>query len=645
MHSEIDTFFRPQGVLARAFRRHEWRPAQAEMAQRVGEVLQHGGILLAEAGTGVGKTLAYLVPALLSGQRVFVATGTRTLQSQIAENELPLLARILPVPVQWALLRGRANYLCRARLHAEWGQLIHDPHDRRILGEIVRWAETSRTGDRAELQDLPDDLPLWGRINCDDPLCEPAGCRFAPDCFLLRSRRQAAEVPLLILNHHLVFAELALRARSGAALLPQPDAFVFDEAHDLEDVACAFFGASAGSNELTRLLRDVRGLLANTGAHLGAEAERLQRAERIGGVFFEHFRSLAPGRHAFPGAGLSEPAERDAFALDGVLEGLEQVLASLAERAGQDGLRLAARRVRLFRDDLARATTSDGEGDVRFVERSGSGVRLRSAPVDGAAILAEHVLDQVRSVVFTSATLSTGGDFAFFRQRMGIDHEVAELSVPSPFDYARNVLLYLPTHLPNVDAGPAFTTAAAAEVVRILTWTRGRALVLFTSHANLDAVHALASRHALGFPLMKQGEAQRALLLQRLRDETHSCLFATASFWQGVDVVGPALSAVIIDRLPFARPADPLVQARLERLAERGGNPFRDYQLPEAALVLKQGFGRLIRSAADRGLVAVLDGRIVARPYGRHFIETLPPCPRTSEPTEAERFCSERLDS
>jgi ATP-dependent DNA helicase DinG len=630
----------PGGVLARALPDYEPRPSQVEMAERVADALACRRPLLVEAGTGTGKTLAYLVPAILSGLKVVISTGTKNLQEQIYRKDIPLLAAELPQPFSAACMKGISNYLClrRFREHAAQSALL--PSSDSTLDAIRAWAEETESGDRGELPQLADDAPVWREVSATAETRLGPRCPHFESCFVTRARRRAQAADLVIVNHHLFFADLALKAAwPQAQLLPAYEAVIFDEAHQIEDVATDYFGVSVSSLRLLALGRDVGRAVA-----AGAVPERVEataaHVERKAAAMFDALRGrLAQAERVTVGAATwkGEP-EQAAHALDTALEELEAALA-----VGNDDAESLQGRARAIRDDLALLVNGAQKFDRKHVfwaELRGRTVLLHASPIDVAALLREQLLGQVDAAVFTSATLATGGDFGFVRARLGLESAV-EARLPSPFDYARQALLYLPSDLPEPgDAG--FAATAAERMLELVQITDGRAFLLFTSHRQLQRVLALL-RPRLQRPVLVQGEAPKHLLVEAFKRELGSVLFATASFWEGVDVVGEALSLVVIDKLPFAPPDDPLVAARSHRLEEEGQDPFAAYQVPRAALALAQGFGRLIRHRGDRGIVALLDRRATRKGYGRRVLAGLPAeCPRTGTLDEVRRFWEAR---
>jgi ATP-dependent DNA helicase DinG len=641
----VDEAFADGGPLAQTVDQFEPRAGQRRMAQAVAEVLADGGVLLAEAGTGTGKTMAYLVPAILSGQRVLISTGTKNLQEQIYFKDLPALADALPVKFRATYMKGRANYLCLHRLDQARARIGDGP-----LDSIARWAETSPTGDRAELDDLPDDSGTWNEIAATAETCLGSECPQFQQCFVTRMRQRAAESDVVIVNHHLLCADAAVRQSSYGEVIPDCGQLVLDEAHQLEDVATQYFGLSISTYRLEDLLRDCQRLL-----HAGVVSDRdgdLQRAisrvEDHGRAFFgnlamaRRMRGRTSDERLRIGPEWFADIVTDGVALQTALDGLEAAMAlaggpggaGTGQEANEDALTLA-RRARELNDDLKFLLAANDPAYVFFLETRGRGVFLRAAPIDVSAIVKSQLLDRMRSTVLTSATLAVAGSFDYVRRRLGIDDAV-ELQVPSEFDFASQSLLYLPRRMPPPKS-PDFADAVARQVESILVHTQGRAFVLFTSYAMMHAVYE-AIMGSLSYPILVQGTAPRTTLLKQFRTTPHAVLLATSAFWQGVDVVGEQLSCVVIDKLPFASPGDPITAARIEAITAEGGDAFNDYQVPLAILTLLQGLGRLIRHRSDRGVLAVLDPRLRTMGYGRRFLESFPPSPMTHDVVEIGRF-------
>jgi ATP-dependent DNA helicase DinG len=633
----------PGGPIARALPGFEPRQAQLEMADAVAAVIAGGGVLLAEAGTGTGKTLAYLVPAILSGVRVLVSTGTKNLQEQIFYKDLPVLRESLPVRFTATYMKGRANYLCLHRLDAlREAPPAGDAHHVRI---IDAWAGETATGDRAELEDLPEDLPLWKEVAASNENCIGSQCPRYGDCFVTKMRQRAAKSDLVIVNHHLLCADASVRQNNYGEVIPECHYAIVDEAHQLEDVATQYFGIAVSNYRLDDLAHDTEraigsGLIAerDRADELSADVDRLRDAARDFFGVLQMLRFDAPGAVGAENRVRIGPAQTEKVGEEGrsllnALEALEADVA-LAKDAPEDVLALGRRAVAI-RDELKILLRADDPGLVFYLEARGRGTFLRAAPVDVSAIIRQMLLDRMDTTVLTSATLTVDRSFDYIRSRLGVGH-ARELRLDSEFDYRRQSILYLPKGLPD-PRSPHFAGAAARAILEILKRSRGRAFVLFTSYANLREVHAIASSE-LEYPILVQGTAPRSALLRDFKATPHAVLLATASFWQGVDVVGEALSCVIIDKLPFASPGDPITAARIEAIAARGGSAFGEYQIPLAILSLQQGLGRLLRHRQDRGVLAVLDARLRTMGYGRRFLASLPPAPVTHRIEDVEAF-------
>jgi ATP-dependent DNA helicase DinG len=662
----VASVFATDGVLARAMPDFEPRAGQVEMAAAVARVFDRGGVLLAEAGTGTGKTLAYLVPAILSRERVLVSTGTKNLQEQIFFKDIPALQDALGIPFKAAYMKGRANYLCLHKLD----QLAdgEGPASDDVFLPIIReWAARTETGDRAELRDLPEDIAFWNDVSATAETCLGAECPRYDECFVTRMRQVAAEADVVIVNHHLLCADAAVRQNKFGEVIPACSRAILDEAHQLEDVATQYFGYGVSSYRVEELARDVERLVAagaigdrRTKNEIAKAIERLRDHAK---TFFTDLAFAHRDRRARTEERVRATAEslgetRDAAAhLTGALDVLETTLQLLAtgpmrrQTADGDGdgdgerdvdraedLAALAVRAATVRDDLRLLLRGNDEEFVYFVEFRGRGIFLRASPIDVSAIVRDLLLDRMRTTVLTSATLTVDGRFDYVRERLGI-READEIRLASEFDFARQAILYLPPRMPDPRADN-FAVAASREVIEILKRTRGRAFVLFTSYATMRAVQAMAEM-ALAYPIFAQGTAPRSQLLDQFRSTPNAVLFATSSFWQGVDVVGEALSCVIVDKLPFASPGDPITAARIDAIRSRGGDPFADYQVPLAILALQQGLGRLIRHRRDRGVLAVLDPRLRTKGYGRRFVASLPPAPIVHDLAHVDAFFSD----
>lgn len=629
----LEQIFGPHGWLARHHPKYEYRLSQLEMAESVEAALEHGRHLIAEAGTGTGKTLAYLVPILRSGRRVVVSTGTKNLQEQIFFKDIPFLRKLFP-DLRAVLMKGRQNYLCRQKLYdIERQPVLKGLEEVELYAAIRKWERRTETGDRAELHSLPDTSELWPQIDARSETCTGQKCQQFDRCFITWMHQRAAQSDLIIVNHHLFFADLALKRTGVAGLLPDYAAVVFDEAHEIEDVATEYFGIQVSNYRVEELARDTEATLRLKDLRVpeivAAVGDLRRRAEQL----FELFPG-SEGRFNFEHRDRFVETHRGACsAFENALVRLETELLKVKDRPEE--LNNLARRAAEQRAAFETVLESHDRNYVYWWERRGRGVFLEASPIDVSALLREYLFAKVNTVILTSATLAVGGSFAFLKSRLGVD-QPQEKIYASHFNFGEQALLYTPLHLPD-PREPSFAMRAAQEVVELLKVTRGRAFVLFTSHAQMREVYEHV-RQKVRFPLLLQGTAPPTALLERFRRSRNPVLFATSSFWQGVDVQGQQLSAVIIDRLPFAVPTDPVVAARIQRINEDGGNAFTEYQIPEAVIALKQGFGRLIRSETDHGVLAILDHRLIRKPYGRLFLESLPGYRRTTRIEDVREF-------
>ncbi len=637
----------PDGPLARALPGYEAREAQLSMADAVERALAGERHLVCEAGTGTGKTLAYLVPAILSGKKVVVSTATKALQEQIVTKDLPLLAHYTGLRVDALLVKGLSNYLCRRR----YGEFRLSPEGLRpahasALATIERWAGETETGDLAELVTLEERDLVRLEVASSSDTRVGAGCVYYDECFVTRLKREAERAQLLVVNHHLLFADLALKGDHPGGALPPYEAVVFDEAHQLEDVATDFFGARVSGARVEALARDAERAFRRSG--LGdalftrAENASLTAKVREAGVFFfswlvRYATSAGPGPARQPLEPESWPDDlRDAYHR---LETSLAALAAFAEaRAKGELVEQIGRRAAALRADLE-TVVERPERQVAWLDATGRTVSVGCSPVDVAGLLKAKLFDVVPSAVLTSATLATAQGFSFFRARAGLEGGVApvdELTLASPFDYGTNALVYIARDLPEAN-DPAYFARAGERAAELIAASGGGAFVLCTSLRAMRALHAALARAGVG-PLFVQGQAPKGALLARFRADGHAVLVATMSFWEGVDVPGQALRLVIIDKIPFPVPSDPVVRARGLALEGEGQNPFTSYHVPTAALTLKQGFGRLLRTATDRGVVALLDRRVVTRGYGRALLAALPAAPRTQRLADVGEF-------
>jgi ATP-dependent DNA helicase DinG len=633
----IADIFGPGGHLERAIASaYEHRRAQLEMAELVEQAFRAKRHLIVEAGTGTGKTLAYLIPAIRSGRRVVISTATKSLQEQLHTKDVPFLQKHFAPDLKAAVMKGRANFLCRQKLHQMDGQpVLKALEELDWFTQIRDWERLTETGDRAELDFLPDDAELWARLDARRDTCTGQKCADFEKCFITAMHQRAAAADLIIVNHHLFFADLALRQDDFGSILPEYSAVVLDEAHEIEDVASAYFGREVSNYRFEELARDAETAVRLTGQGGPALLRRIARVRERAREFFEGFPQR-DGRSPFESDVRASYLEQHRVAYDeliGAVKGVETQIAVLPTRIEE--LVTIGRRAAELRAEISFLLESNEGNFVYWFERRGKGVFLAATPIDVSALLRERLFERFDTVVMTSATLAVGGRFDYLKQRLGV--QVAQERVlPQEFDFRKQALLYVPARLPDV-RDPSFAECASQEIVRLLECSQGRAFCLFTSYNQMNQMFERV-RNRVPFPLLLQGSAPRSRLLDRFRSTAGAVLFATASFWQGVDVPGAQLSCVIVDRLPFAVPSDPVVAARVRALQAEGRNPFSEYQIPEAVLALKQGFGRLIRTRNDRGVLAMLDDRIQRMQYGRIFLESLPDYRLTRDISEVRGF-------
>ncbi len=629
--------FDSKGPIAKALHRYERREVQIQMADAIETVIEKGGVLLAEAGTGTGKTLAYLIPAILSDCQIVISTGTKNLQEQIFFKDIKFLERALNETIDAVYLKGQNNYLCLRRLREFLNSKRVLDHSPSQITELEAWSNRTSTGDRMELEGLKDDDAMWREVCSTKDTRIGNKCHFSNECFVTSARLKAMQAKLIVVNHHLYFADLSTRLKGGA-ILPSHDVVIFDEAHAIEDVATEFFSISVSSSRIKRILSDAIAAIRIAKLNDDPAEERrpklLETAESASNTLFACFRMPELGRERLIPEEIDSRHVAAYHRLDAALDAVEQSLAQLEGR--DENVDHSVKRINELRDDLQKIVGKTVKGFVHWVENRKRSVILGASPIDVSEMLRDGIFFTIPTVILTSATLSTGGDFSFLRSRVGLDFEVSELSLPSPFNYEKQVSVYLPTHIVD-PRDKDFSQQAAMEAEKLIHLSKGGALFLFTSLRNMRAIHSLLKGRLRG-PVLLQGDAPRSILLARFQEDPYSVLFATASFWQGVDIPGDALRLVIIDKLPFASPKDPLTQARIEYLAASGRNSFIEYQVPGAALSLKQGFGRLIRTQYDRGIVAILDKRLQTMSYARVFLSSLPQCPKLSNFEDAENW-------
>jgi len=649
-------FFAPGGLLSKTHPAYEFRRGQLQMAQAVEEALEEKRHLIVEAGTGTGKTLAYLLPVIRSGKRVIISTGTKNLQEQLFFKDVPALERALfpdgDRKLSVCYMKGRNNYLCRKKLFDLTDQpVLSGLEEIEHYRAIAAWEKTTQTGDRAELAELPEASALWHKLDARADTCLGQKCKEYERCFITEMRRKAAESDIIIVNHHLFFADLSIKLEAegapDAGVLPECGAVIFDEAHELEDIAGNYFGISVSNLRMDELARDVEHLLQREKLYTPQMSGAIKSVRERSQLFF----ALLPateGRFAFDSRRefLEENGE-EFLALNQALYRLGAEMEQLPQKPEE--VFTLTRRAQQLQVQLRFVMENEDPNTVFWIERRGfrgapggtkgaSGrmnVFLQATPIEVGQILRECLWSKLETSVLTSATLAVGGGFEYICQRLGLDH-ARELIVASHFDYESQAILYVPPNLPDPRT-PQFSGEASGVIRRLLEITRGRAFVLFTSYAQMNDIYERLLGQ-LDYPMLKQGDAPKSALLEEFRLTPNAVLFGTSSFWQGVDVQGEQLSCVIIDRLPFAVPSDPVVAARVKAIDAGGGNAFFEYQVPSAVITLKQGFGRLIRSLHDRGLLALLDNRMLKKQYGRVFVESLPPYTRTTDLKKVEQF-------
>ena len=640
--SDMGFAFAQDGPLARAIDGYRRRPEQQRMAAQVAESLAARESLLVEAGTGVGKTFAYLVPALLSGRRIVISTGTRSLQDQLFARDLPVVSAAIGRPVDVCLLKGRSNYLCRHRLQlaAEEGR-FPSREEARWFAQVRQWATAPGDGDIASVEGVPEEARVWSRVTSTSDNCLGSRCPEYQGCHLVDARRRAQDADIVVVNHHLLLADMVLREEGFGELLPGADAVIVDEAHQLPETAVTFFGISVSARQLDNLLRDCTA----EGLHAGASLADLDTAGA--GLV----RAQQEARRVLSGRLGRQPWHEAQPEIDDHCHELAAAAGALAEdlqtlsghSAGMDAV---IKRAETVAESLGRIADNTDEEGVRWFESFSRGFTLHMTPPDAAEALGRRIRDQGGSWIFTSATLAVGDDFSHSAARLGLP-DAASLRLESPFDFRNNARLYLPAGMPE-PASRDYTHAVVEAARPLLEASGGRAFLLFTSHRALREAAGLlraAGDSLAEFPLLVQGDEPRDRLLERFRALGNAILLGTSSFWEGVDVRGEALTLVVIDRLPFASPGDPLLQARLEAIREQGGQPFRDFQLPQAVIALKQGVGRLIRDYDDRGVVMICDPRISGRSYGRAFLSSLPPMPVIRDRALACEFLRGRTET
>jgi ATP-dependent DNA helicase DinG len=631
---DVRQFFGKRGLLSEWHPNYEHRPGQIEMAQAVESALVDRKHQIVEAGTGTGKTLAYLVPAILSGRRVVISTGTKNLQEQLFFKDIPFLEKHLG-PLRACYMKGRSNYACRQKIYDAESEPVLEGLEEVADFQIIReWEKTTETGDRAEIKTLPENSGAWAKIDARSEMCTGQKCKQFERCFITKMHQKAQESDIIIVNHHLLFADLAVKdGGENAGIIPDYNSVILDEAHEVEEVAGQYFGVSVSNYQFEELIRDVTAV-AGRKEFGSQELDRVLMTTGDRAAQFLALFEAGDGRTGFRSHEAFLIKHEDVYR--DVMAGLELIALrlELLKSAPEEAIPLVNRAREIARK-LQFWMESNDRAYVYWIERRGRGTFLQATPIDVSQLLDEKLFERIDSVVLTSATLAVSGGFHFMKERLGLRNARA-LVVPSHFDYSKQALFYVPQDLPD-PRNAAFTASAADEIVELLTHSRGRAFVLFTSYQQMRLVYDRVSLD-VPYQTLMQGTGPRSALLEEFRTTPNAVLFATSSFWQGVDVPGDQLSMVIIDKLPFAVPSDPVVQARIAAIKDDGGDAFNGYQVPQAAIALKQGFGRLIRSRTDRGVLALLDNRITKTRYGQIFFDSLPDYGFTTNREDVRRF-------
>lgn len=640
----MEEIFGKNGLIAKHHKSYENRPGQIKMAEAVLRAFEEKKHLIVEAGTGTGKTLAYLVPAIAAAigqkKRVIISTGTKNLQEQLMEKDIPFLQKVLPKKFSASYMKGRSNYGCLYRIAKAEHQPILDGLDELDhFDEVRRWSRDTETGDRAELVTLPEHIPFWTRINAKSETCIGQKCPDFEPCFITKMRQKAEDADIVIVNHHLFFADLNVRGNQYGKVLPDYGAVIFDEAHLIEDIAADYFGFQISSFQIEELARDADNLPITDAVVTRDLTKLVAKIIGLADQFWVRFQQGRAQEGRFPllpndfvqkrrNEVEETPLGEAYFAVDNALERLETAVDVYAEKMPEAESLL--RRIMQTRFDLEFIVKQSEKNYVYWLEKRGRGMFLRASPIDVSELLKDKLFDKVETVVMTSATLSSNGKFDFIKDRLGLESgKVETLLAPSAFDYQKQAIIYLPKGMPEPRA-PEFTQFAASEIVKIINVTKGHAFVLCTSNYSMNALFELVSMR-VNFPCFVQGSMSKAGILEQFRQTPNAVLFATSSFWQGVDVQGEQLSCVIIDKLPFAVPSDPIVAARTRFIDDNGGKSFFEYSVPNAIITLKQGIGRLIRSKTDKGVIAILDSRLRTKGYGKDFLNSLPKCKITGE--------------
>jgi ATP-dependent DNA helicase DinG len=631
----IEAILGQDGLLAKSLTNFEFRPSQVELARMIERAILEKIPAIAEAGTGTGKTMGYLAPVVLSGKKTIISTGTKNLQDQVFFKDVPLLSKAIGEEIDAMLMKGRKNYLCLHRYNQFFSQpSMLQPDHVQAGKKIEKWLRHTTFADRGELSWLRDDDPLWDFLSSNSDQCIGTECLHWEECYLNLLRQRAAQARIIIVNHHLFFADLMVKKGGFGEILPRAQVVVFDEAHTIEEIATTYFGMTLSTHQLTEFVSDVEKETAGFREQEKKKIKEKMDHIRAGAIHLQSLFTDTEEKGRLSEAALQSIQDHASPEINAGLGYFRKGFGSAETRNAS--LEVLVNRASDLEQRLSDILSSSGEEWLRWFERRKRNLTLHASPLDISESMKELLYSKVKALAFTSATLSTGGDFSYFSSRMGLATEALHRIYPSHFDFEKNTLLYVPKDLP-IPNDPAFQSAAAQRMMELLHISAGRALVLFTSHHNLNMVYQLL-KGQLPFSLFRQGDAPKSVLLDKFRADVHSVLLATGSFWQGVDVPGEALSCIIIDKLPFDSPGDPLVAARIDRIRSRGGNPFMDYQLPSAIISLKQGLGRLIRNSADRGVLSVLDVRMRTSRYGRFFFESLPRMPLVHDLQALRRF-------
>ena len=635
MFSDIEDILGPEGLLAREVEGFAYRPQQAQMAEAVMQAIQDQEHLIVEAGTGTGKTFAYLVPALLSAQKVIISTGTRNLQDQLFLRDLPRVRDAMAASAKVALLKGRANYLCIHRMELALQDSRGHPRDTlRALLKVRDWSHATERGDIAELGELAEDSPVWPLVTSTADNCLGQDCPAWSKCHLVEARRRAQESDVVVINHHLLCADFAIKDTGFGELLPTADVFIIDEAHQLPDVASNFFGTTLSTRQVTELVQDTRAEYVREAGDMPEVLDRVDKLDKAGKDLRLAFENRSP-RGAWQEIQEVEAIQSALDTLQDTLADLGELLEALKGRGkGLDSCLDRCKAISALLGEL-RAPAEPAQS-VRWYEVFGYSLRLNSTPIDIADVFSSQMRQHPATWIFTSATLAVGEDFSHFQQQLGLQ-DVHTGKWDSPFDFEHQALWYVPREMP-APSDRGYVQAVMREAIPLIEASRGRAFLLFTSYRALNEAADILEEADLGYPMLVQGEMPKAELLRRFVEEGNAVLLGTSSFWEGVDVRGEALSLVVIDKLPFASPGDPVLQARLDAVKARGGNPFMQYQVPQAAIALKQGAGRLIRDVTDRGLLVMCDPRMLKKSYGHTFLEAMPAFARTRDPQVARAF-------